>query len=224
VTLRGSVASFPLETIVQLIAATAKTGQLEVRGGGESGTLGFADGRLVSALSGDDQGDAALGALLGSVVAGQRGVPGVGDRQDLGAGYQCRDLAGVLQRGAQVGGAVDHERRDGRKRSGGHGRRRGRRPAEAEVDDVRAQRARAEEGVERSVAECLDDGVGLLRARLAARGAVPGEHALFAERRREHRVAEVLPGRLQLDDALRARREADQRRRVSAPRGRQRRR
>lgn len=28
-TLRGSVASFPLETIVQLLAATAKTGQLE---------------------------------------------------------------------------------------------------------------------------------------------------------------------------------------------------
>lgn len=63
-TLRGSVASFPLETIVQLLAATAKTGQLEVRSGPESGTLGFAEGRLVSAVSGDDAGDAALGAVF----------------------------------------------------------------------------------------------------------------------------------------------------------------
>ncbi len=63
-TLRGSVASFPLETIIQLLAATAKTGQLEVRSGGESGTLGFAEGRLVSAVSGDDGGDPALGAVF----------------------------------------------------------------------------------------------------------------------------------------------------------------
>ena len=63
-TLRGSVASFPLETIVQLLAATAKTGQLEVRAGTESGTLGFAEGRLVSAVSGDDAGDTALGAVF----------------------------------------------------------------------------------------------------------------------------------------------------------------
>ena len=63
-TLRGSVASFPLETIVQLLAATAKTGQLEVRAGAESGTLGFAEGRLVSAVSGDDAGDTALGAVF----------------------------------------------------------------------------------------------------------------------------------------------------------------
>ncbi|HEX4743135.1 MAG TPA: DUF4388 domain-containing protein [Candidatus Limnocylindria bacterium] len=63
-TLRGSVASFPLETIVQLLAATAKTGQLEVRSSTETGTLGFAEGRLVSAVSGDDAGDAALGAVF----------------------------------------------------------------------------------------------------------------------------------------------------------------
>ena len=63
-TLRGSVASFPLETIVQLLAATAKTGQLEVRSGAESGTLGFAEGRLVAAVSGDDGGDTALGAVF----------------------------------------------------------------------------------------------------------------------------------------------------------------
>src|SRR5687767_14133738 len=63
-TLRGSVASFPLETVVQLLAATAKTGQLEVRSGRESGSLGFAEGRLVSAVTGDESGDAALGAVF----------------------------------------------------------------------------------------------------------------------------------------------------------------
>ncbi|HET8567498.1 MAG TPA: DUF4388 domain-containing protein [Candidatus Limnocylindria bacterium] len=63
-TLRGSIASFPLETIVQLIAATAKTGQLDVRSGSEGGALGFADGRLVSAVAGNDVGDAALGAIF----------------------------------------------------------------------------------------------------------------------------------------------------------------
>lgn len=63
-TLRGALSSFPLETIVQLIAATAKTGQLEVRSRSESGTLGFAEGRLVSAQSGDDSDYAALGAVF----------------------------------------------------------------------------------------------------------------------------------------------------------------
>jgi hypothetical protein len=64
VTLRGSVADFPVEAVVQLIAATRKTGQLEVRSAAETGTLGFADGRLVSALSGDDDGDHALGGVF----------------------------------------------------------------------------------------------------------------------------------------------------------------
>lgn len=63
-TLRGSIAAFPLETIVQLLAATAKTGQLEIRSAAERGTLGFAEGRLVSAASGDDGGDSALGAVF----------------------------------------------------------------------------------------------------------------------------------------------------------------
>lgn len=63
-TLRGSVAAFPLETIVQLLAATGKTGQLEVRGNGDAGTLGFDHGRLVSAVIGEDLGDPALGAVF----------------------------------------------------------------------------------------------------------------------------------------------------------------
>ena len=48
-TLRGEIESFPLETVVQLIHSTGKTGQLEVRSmTGTGGTLGFDDGRLVA--------------------------------------------------------------------------------------------------------------------------------------------------------------------------------
>jgi len=67
-TLRGEIEAFPLETVVQLIHSTSKTGQLEVRGndGNDSfgGTLGFDGGRLVAAISGDDVGEPALGAVF----------------------------------------------------------------------------------------------------------------------------------------------------------------
>ena len=67
-TLRGEIEAFPLETVVQLIHSTSKTGQLEVRGndGNDStgGTLGFDGGRLVAAIAGDDVGEPALGAVF----------------------------------------------------------------------------------------------------------------------------------------------------------------
>ena len=64
-TLRGELDSFPLETVVQLIHSTNKTGQLEVRGSDASGgTLGFDDGRLVAAISGEDAGEPALGTIF----------------------------------------------------------------------------------------------------------------------------------------------------------------
>lgn len=63
-TLRGSVEAFPLETVLQLLAATGKTGQLEVRADGQMGALGLAEGRLVSAVAGDDSGEPALGAIF----------------------------------------------------------------------------------------------------------------------------------------------------------------
>lgn len=64
-TLRGEIESFPLETVVQLIHSTGKTGQLEVRSTtGAGGTLGFDDGRLVAAVTGDDIGEPALGAVF----------------------------------------------------------------------------------------------------------------------------------------------------------------
>jgi hypothetical protein len=64
-TLRGEIEAFPLETVVQLIHSTNKTGQLEVRGAGSpGGTLGFDGGRLVAAVAGDDAGEPALGAVF----------------------------------------------------------------------------------------------------------------------------------------------------------------
>lgn len=63
-TLRGQIADFPIETVLQLLASTGKTGQLEVRGDGQSGSLGFDGGRLVSASTGEDGGEAALGAVF----------------------------------------------------------------------------------------------------------------------------------------------------------------
>ncbi|HVR88883.1 MAG TPA: DUF4388 domain-containing protein [Candidatus Limnocylindria bacterium] len=63
-TLRGELDAFPLETVIQLIASTSKTGQLEVRGDDHAGTLGFDRGRLVSATAQDDAGETALGAVF----------------------------------------------------------------------------------------------------------------------------------------------------------------
>ena len=63
-TLRGELDSFPLETVVQLIHSTNKTGQLEVRGAESTGTLGFDGGRLVAAIAGDDTGEPALGSIF----------------------------------------------------------------------------------------------------------------------------------------------------------------
>lgn len=64
-TLRGEIEAFPLETVVQLLHSTSKTGQLEVRGTDTpGGTLGFDGGRLVAAIAGDDVGELALGAVF----------------------------------------------------------------------------------------------------------------------------------------------------------------
>ena len=64
-TLRGEIEAFPLETVVQMIHSTNKTGQLEVRGAdNQGGTLGFDGGRLVAAVAGEDVGEPALGAVF----------------------------------------------------------------------------------------------------------------------------------------------------------------
>ena len=75
-TLRGELDSFPLETVVQLIHSTSKTGQLEVRGSDASGgTLGFDGGRLVAAIAGDDTGEPALGAIFAVATGAFEFIP-----------------------------------------------------------------------------------------------------------------------------------------------------
>jgi len=64
-TLRGEIEAFPLDTVVQMLHSTNKTGQLEVRGAdSQGGTLGFDGGRLVAAVAGEDVGEPALGAVF----------------------------------------------------------------------------------------------------------------------------------------------------------------
>lgn len=75
-TLRGELDSFPLETVVQLIHSTNKTGQLEVRGSDASGgTLGFDGGRLVAAIAGEDAGEPALGTIFAVDAGGFEFIP-----------------------------------------------------------------------------------------------------------------------------------------------------
>lgn len=64
IVLRGSLAEFPLETVLRLLGATKRTGRLELRAGREEGTLGMAAGRLVAAVWGEEgeAGELALGA------------------------------------------------------------------------------------------------------------------------------------------------------------------
>lgn len=64
IALRGRLPDFPLETIVQVLAETRKTGRLELHAGRETATLGMSDGRLVSAISGEEDGELALGTAF----------------------------------------------------------------------------------------------------------------------------------------------------------------
>jgi len=64
VVLHGRLPDFPLETVLQLLAETKKTGRLEVRAAPERSTLGVDEGRLVSARTGEEEGELGLGAAF----------------------------------------------------------------------------------------------------------------------------------------------------------------
>ena len=95
-TLRGEIDSFPLETVVQLVHSTNKTGQLEVRGTDMSGTLGFDGGRLVAAIAGDDIGEPALGLVFAIEKGAFEFVPW----SDAPASNLSGDLDQLLDRAA----------------------------------------------------------------------------------------------------------------------------
>jgi len=97
-TLRGEIDSFPLETVVQLIHSTNKTGQLEVRGSDASGgTLGFDGGRLVAAIAGDDIGEPALGAVFAVATGSFEFIPWT----DSPAGNLSGDLDQLLDKAVE---------------------------------------------------------------------------------------------------------------------------
>jgi hypothetical protein len=64
VTLRGSVQDFPLRSVLELLAQTKKTGELQLRAGGQVGALGLADGRVVTAVFGEEEPLLALNAIF----------------------------------------------------------------------------------------------------------------------------------------------------------------
>ncbi|MDO8562576.1 MAG: DUF4388 domain-containing protein, partial [Candidatus Limnocylindria bacterium] len=63
-TLRGSVPEFPLDAVLRFLSQAGKTGTLVLTGERSAGTVGLDAGRVVDAAAGEDDGDAALGALF----------------------------------------------------------------------------------------------------------------------------------------------------------------
>ncbi len=63
-TLRGSVEDFPLRSVLDLLAQTKKTGELQLRAGERVGALGLADGRVVTAVFAEEEPLFALGAIF----------------------------------------------------------------------------------------------------------------------------------------------------------------
>jgi hypothetical protein len=64
VTLRGSVQDFPLRSVLEMLAQTKKTGELQLRAGDQVGALGLADGRVVTAVFGEEEPLLALNAIF----------------------------------------------------------------------------------------------------------------------------------------------------------------
>ena len=63
-TLRGSVREFPLDAVLRFLAASGKSGRLDLRGAQGSGSVGIDGGRVSGAELGEYDGDAALGGLF----------------------------------------------------------------------------------------------------------------------------------------------------------------
>jgi uncharacterized protein DUF4388 len=99
VTLRGSTTEFPLESVVGLLAGTSKTGELQIRGGGQVGALGFAGGRLVAAVMDNEGGESALGAIFGISEAEFEFTPWASPPE---SNLEAGDLVALLKRAAEA--------------------------------------------------------------------------------------------------------------------------
>ncbi len=63
-TLRGNVQDFPLRSVLDMLAQTKKTGELQLRVGDRVGALGIAGGRLVTAVCDEEEPLLALGVIF----------------------------------------------------------------------------------------------------------------------------------------------------------------
>ncbi|HEV8535629.1 MAG TPA: DUF4388 domain-containing protein [Candidatus Limnocylindria bacterium] len=97
-TLRGSTSDFPLESVIGLLAGTSKTGELQVRGAGKIGALGFAGGRLVAAVMDGEGGENALGAIFAISEADFEFTPWESPPE---ANLEGGDLVALLKRAAE---------------------------------------------------------------------------------------------------------------------------
>jgi hypothetical protein len=98
-TLRGSTSDFPLESVVGLLAGTSKTGELQVRGDGKVGALGFASGRLVAAVMDAEGGENALGAIFALREADFEFTPWNSPPE---SNLESGDLVALLKRAAEA--------------------------------------------------------------------------------------------------------------------------
>jgi len=99
VTLRGSTSEFPLESVVGLLAGTSKTGELQIRGGGKVGALGFAGGRLVAAVMDNEGGESALGGIFAISEAEFEFTPWASPPE---SNLESGDLVALLKRAAEA--------------------------------------------------------------------------------------------------------------------------
>ena len=98
-TLRGSTSEFPLESVVGLLAGTNKTGELQIRGGGKVGALGFAGGRLVAAVMDSEGGESALGGIFAISEAEFEFTPWASPPE---SNLESGDLVALLKRAAEA--------------------------------------------------------------------------------------------------------------------------
>jgi hypothetical protein len=99
VSLRGVTSEFPLESVIGLLAGTSKTGELQVRGGGKLGALGFANGRLVAAVIEGEGGENSLGAIFAIREADFEFTP---SSSPPDANLEPGDLVAMLKRAAEA--------------------------------------------------------------------------------------------------------------------------
>jgi len=69
VSLKGTLAEFPLDALLRLLADTKKTGELNLRGAAGEGALGIDEGKVVTSVYGDEQPISALGAIFAMTQA-----------------------------------------------------------------------------------------------------------------------------------------------------------